>query len=110
MAELCRKCFIEICNANAYDLEHIVMSNESDFCEKCTDFMPYVDYIDLSDLRVTSTSNDFVRVVDQEASVGHNVACIDCGAVFDDDDLAYTNETGLCQHCYSQVNAIWVKQ
>lgn len=110
MAELCRKCFIETWFPNAYDIEHIVMSDDNDFCEGCMDCIPYVDHIDCSDMRPVCTANDFVRVVNQAADVGHNVACIECGAVFEDDDLAYTHETGLCQYCHKVVGALWIKQ
>ena len=110
MAELCRKCFIETWHPNAYDIEHLVMSEENDFCEGCMDCVPYVSRIDLSNLRITSTVSDFVRVVNEEVLARHNVACIDCGAVFDYDDFAYTHETGLCQYCHNPVNAVWIKR
>lgn len=110
MAELCRKCFIETWHPNAYDIEHIVMSNDNDFCEGCMDCVPYVDYIDTSDLRSTPRVEDFVLVVTHERNLGHELACVECGAVFEDDDFAFTHETGLCQCCHKPVEALWVKQ
>lgn len=46
MAELCRKCFIEIWRPSKYDIDHIVMSENNDTCECCMGWGPYVDYID----------------------------------------------------------------
>lgn len=43
MAELCKECFIKTWNPCAYDLEHIVMSENNDFCEGCMDCVPDVD-------------------------------------------------------------------
>lgn len=111
MSELCRKCFIETWYPNAYDIEHIVMSDENDFCEDCMDCVPYVDYIDTSELRRVRTANDFYQVVKTEVmSLGHNIACPECGAIFEEDDVAYTYETGLCQYCHKNVEELWVKQ
>lgn len=45
MAELCRKCFIEIWRPSQYDIDHIVMSKDNDMCEGCMNWGPYVDYI-----------------------------------------------------------------
>lgn len=109
MAELCRKCFIETWRPNAYDLEHIVMSEENDFCEGCVDCVPYVDHIDTSDLRRTPTADDFRRVTMYERKFNHAIACPECGAIFEDDDFAYTSETGLCQCCHESIEDIWVK-
>jgi hypothetical protein len=50
MADLCKDCFIEIWRPNAYEREHIIMSEDNDFCESCMDCVPYVDYIDDCDL------------------------------------------------------------
>ena len=110
MAELCRKCFIETWHPNAYDIEHIVMSDENDFCEGCMDCVPYVDYIDTSDLRHVSTVDDFDRVVISETKAGNQIACTECGAVFEDDDFAYAHETGLCQYCHKAIKDLWVKR
>jgi hypothetical protein len=110
MAEFCRKCFIETFYPNAYEREHIVMSEDNDFCEGCMDHVPYVDYIDLSDSQPISTVEDFVRVVVPEVEAGHKIACVECGAVFEDDDLAFTHETGCCQYCYKEIKALWIKQ
>ena len=38
MAELCRKCFIEIWRPSQYDIDHIVMSKDNDMCEGCMDW------------------------------------------------------------------------
>ena len=109
MAELCRKCFIETWHPNAYDIEHIVMSEDNDFCEGCMDCVPYVNYIDSSDSRPVSTVEDFVRVVVPEIKAGNKIACVECGAIFEDDDLAFIHETGLCQYCYRAIEALWIK-
>ena len=109
MAELCRKCFIETWRPNAYDIEHIVMSEENDLCEGCVDCVPYVDHIDASDLRRTPTADDFRRVTMYERKFNHAIACPECGAIFEDDDFAYTSETGLCQCCHESIEDIWVK-
>lgn len=109
MAELCIKCFIETWHPNAYDIDHIVMSNDNDFCEGCMDCVPYVDYIDECDIRYTHRVEDFVKIVAQERDLGHELACVECGAVFDDDDFAYAHETGLCQYCHKEIEALWVK-
>lgn len=45
MAELCRKCFIEIWRPSQYDIDHIVMSKDNDMCEGCMDWGLYVDHI-----------------------------------------------------------------
>ena len=109
MAELCKKCFIETWHPNAYDIEHIVMSEDNDFCEGCMDCVPYVDHIDDGDKIYTPRVKDFVFEVNYRRRNGLKVACVECGAVFDDDDLAFTHETGLCQYCHKAVSAIWVK-
>lgn len=110
MAELCRKCFIETWHPNAYDIEHIVMSEENEFCEGCLDCVPYVDYIDTSELRIVHTQDDLYQVVKTHVMlIGDKIACPECGAVFEDDDIAYTHETGLCQYCHKNVESIWVK-
>lgn len=109
MAELCLKCFLETCNPSAYDRAHIVMSNDNEFCEGCMNCVPYVDYIDPSDLRLTPTVSDFIRVVVPETKAGRKVACVECGSVFEDDDLAFVHETGECPYCHTQVRALWMK-
>lgn len=109
MAELCRKCFIETWYPNAYDIEHIVMSEDNEFCEGCVDCVPYVDHIDCSELRWVSTPDDFAKVTLDELANGNSIACPECGAIFEDDDFAYTHETGLCQYCHRSVESIWVK-
>lgn len=45
MAELCKKCFIEFFHPSQYDIDHIVMSKDNDFCEGCMNCGPYVDHI-----------------------------------------------------------------
>lgn len=45
MAELCRKCFIDIWRPSQYDIDHIVMSKDNDMCEGCMNWGPYVDHI-----------------------------------------------------------------
>lgn len=107
MAELCRKCFIETWFPNSYDRQHIVMSDDNEFCECCCDCVPYVDHIDMSDCRHTPTVEDFVRVITSE--VGHKFACVECGATFENDDLAFVHETGECPYCHIRVEEIWVK-
>jgi hypothetical protein len=47
MAELCKKCFIEIWRPSQEEIDHIVMSKDNDMCESCMNWGPYVDYIDL---------------------------------------------------------------
>lgn len=85
------------------------MSEENDFCEGCVDCVPYVDHIDTSDLRYTPTADIFRRITLCETKFGHSVACPECGAIFEDDDLAYASETGLCQCCHNHIDEIWVK-
>ena len=109
MAELCRKCFIKTWHPNAYDTAHIVMSKDNDFCEGCVDCVPYVDYIDTSELRNIKTADDFRSIVLLEMKAGHVIACAECGAIFEDDDLAYASETGLCQCCHKEINDIWIR-
>ena len=112
MAELCRKCFIETWHPNAYDIEHIVMSEENDFCEGCLDCVPYVDYIDTCDMLYIPNAEFFALAVNTQRKLNPNskFACVECGAIFDDDDLAFTYETGLCQYCHKAVMELWVKQ
>lgn len=45
MAELCRKCFIEIWRPDPYDIRNIVMSEDNDMCECCMNWGPYVHHI-----------------------------------------------------------------
>lgn len=45
MAELCRKCFIEIWKPSQDDIDNIVMSEDNDICECCMECGPYVDHI-----------------------------------------------------------------
>lgn len=45
MAELCRKCFIELWHPSQYDIDHIVMSKDETMCEGCMTWGPYVDHI-----------------------------------------------------------------
>lgn len=110
MAELCRKCFIETWHPNAYDIEHIVMSEDNDYCEGCMDCVPYVDYIDEGDILIVPRRKDFVLAVAYQRKLGHKLACTECGAIFEDDDFAFTYETGLCQYCHKTVSTLWVKQ
>lgn len=109
MAELCRSCFIETWRPNAYDIYHIVMSDTNEFCEGCMECVPYVDHIDRSDLRHTPTVKDYMRVVLGERRNGRNLACVECGAIFEDDDLAFVCETGTCPYCHKNIQDLWVK-
>lgn len=109
MAELCLKCFIETWHPNAYDRSHIIMSNDNEFCEGCWDCVPYVDHIDPSDLRLATTVEDFVRIVVPEMKAGRKVACVECGAIFEEDDLAFVHETGECPYCHARVSQLWMK-
>ena len=110
MAELCRKCFIETWRPNAYDIEHIVMSKDNKFCEGCMDCVPYVDYIDTTDLRFTPTADDFFEIAKTEVMENErNIACPECGSIFEEDDLAYAHYTGLCQYCHISVDTVWIK-
>ena len=106
MSELCKQCFIETWHPTAYDLEHIVMSEDNEFCEGCMNCGPYVERIDCEDLRHIEDASDFCLFVTTETKAGHKIACAECGAVFDDDDLAYGYETGLCQYCHKLIRAI----
>ncbi len=49
MAELCRKCFIETWSQYYDDIslleEDIVMSEDSELCEGCGEFLPYVHHL-----------------------------------------------------------------
>jgi len=49
MAEFCRKCFISRLMPSKYDIDHIVMSEDEDFCEGCMKWGKYVDHIDCSE-------------------------------------------------------------
>lgn len=106
---MCLKCFLNTWNLNAYDRAHIVMSKDNEFCEGCMNCGPYVDHIDRSDRRLTPTVLDFVRVVVPETKAGRKVACMECGSIFEDDDLAFVHETGECPYCHAQVRALWMK-
>lgn len=110
MAELCLKCFLETWRPNTYDCAHIVMSKDNEFCEGCMDCVPYVDHIDPSDLRRTPTVADFVQVVVPEIKAGRKIACTECGATFEDDDLAFAHEVGECPYCHTQARALWMKE
>lgn len=48
MAEFCKRCFIQELCVPGDNIDHIVMSNESDFCECCGKHEPIVLYIDSS--------------------------------------------------------------
>lgn len=109
MAELCLKCFLETWHPNAYDRTHIVMSDDNEFCEGCMDCVPYVDHIDQSDLCLTPTIEDFVRVVTPEIKAGRKFACVECGTILEDDSLAFIHEVGECPYCHTQVRALWMK-
>lgn len=110
MSEFCRKCFIKAWHPNAYDLEHIVMSEDNEFCEGCMDCVPYVDRIDCSDLRHVQSASDFCHVTTTETKAGRKIACVECGSIFEDDDLAFSNETGLCAYCKKHITAVWIKE
>ena len=45
MAEFCRDCFIRTWRPTQDEIDHIVMSDDNDFCEGCMDCGPYVLYI-----------------------------------------------------------------
>lgn len=59
MAELCRKCFIEIWRPSKYEIDHIVMSKSNDMCESCMNWGPYVDYIGTDDEVIKNEQTDF---------------------------------------------------
>ena len=42
MAELCKQCFIEMWQPSQNEIDHIVMSQDDDFCECCMNYGPYV--------------------------------------------------------------------
>lgn len=109
MAEFCKQCFIKTWQPNAYDVEHIVMSDDNTFCEGCMAYLPYVDHIDDGDTILTPRLKDFILGVTHQRKIGNKLACVECGAIFEDDDFAYTHETGLCQYCHRAVNVLWVK-
>lgn len=109
VAELCLECFLAIWRPNAYDRHHLVMSKDRDFCECCMDFAPYVDHVDHSARRATPLAKEFAEAVTQEMNLGHTVACTECGANFERDDLAFTHETGECPYCHKPVEYIWMK-
>lgn len=109
MSELCLKCFLETWHPNAYDRTHVVMSDDNEFCEGCWDCVPYVDHIDPSDLQLIPTVGDFVRVVAHEMKAGRKVACVECGADFEKDDLVFIHETGKCPYCRLRVSQLWIK-
>lgn len=48
MAELCRKCFIEIWHPTQKDIGNIVMSEDEAPCEGCNSWGKYVDHIGCS--------------------------------------------------------------
>lgn len=112
MAELCKDCFIEIWRPNAYEREHIVMSEDNDFCESCMDCVPYVDRIDHCDMVYIPNAKTFAQSVlaHRKLNSSSKFACCECGAEFDDDDLAFTHETGLCQCCHKKFENLWVKR
>ena len=110
MAELCRECFIKAWHPNAYDIEHIVMSDDNDFCEGCLNCGPYVDHINICDIYETPTAEDYRKISIQAIKDNKKIACIECGNIFEDDDLAFCSETGLCQYCYTAIKAIWIKE
>ena len=86
------------------------MSKDNEFCEGCWDCVPYVACIDLSDSRPISTVDDFVSVVVPEIEAGNKIACVECGVVFEDDDLAFTHETGECSYCHRKIESLWIKK
>ena len=45
MAEFCRECFIKAWHPSQNEIDHIVMSNDNDFCEGCMNCGLYVLYI-----------------------------------------------------------------
>ena len=70
--------------------------------------LPYVSHIDHSDIIWVHSVKEFVVAVNDQRKLGHTLACVECGAPFDDDDLAFSHETGLCQYCYQPIEALWV--
>lgn len=89
--------------SNEYDKQHIYMTESIN-----GDIKKY--FIDTCDLRDITSTDDFGRTVTSEIKAGNKIACIKCGAVFEDDDLAYAHETGLCQYCHAKIKAIWIKK
>lgn len=110
MAEFCRECFIAVWRPNAYDRHHIVMSDDDCLCECCMDYGPYVDRIDTSELREVRSPVEFALACSQELSAGNKVACVECGAEFEHDGLAFVHETGECPYCHQPVQYIWTKK
>lgn len=109
MAELCLDCFLEVWRPNAYDRAHIVMSNDNEFCESCFDCVPYVHHIAPSDARLIKTADDFLQIASEALILGRKIACVECGCVFENDDLAFVAEAGECPYCHKQTSKIWIK-
>ena len=109
MAELCLSSFLDTLKPNAYDRAHIVMSTDNEFCEGCMDCGPYVDYIDPSEEQVCATVGDFIDAVSCVWN-RKKIACVECGNVFEHDDLAFVAETGKCPYCHKRVSKIWMKE
>lgn len=50
----------------------------------------------------------FQSAIYRAIKTGEKVACIECGSIFENDDLAFTLETGECQYCHQRVSEIWL--
>ena len=109
MAELCFECFLDTWNPDAYDRAHIIMSNDNEFCEGCMDCVPYVEAIDQSEKILTPTINDFRYCVSNLLHSSKQIVCTKCGAVFENDDIAFISEIGECPYCHKAVLSLWVK-
>ena len=75
------------------------------------EYIPYVDHIDECDIVYVPNAKTFALAVNTQRKLNPDskFACVECGAVFEDDDLAFTYETGLCQYCHKAVGNLWVK-
>lgn len=109
MSELCLQCFLDTWKPNAYDREHIIMSRDNEFCEGCMDCIPYVECVDISDKIPTPTEDVFRSCASHILQSHKKIACVECGAIFVDDDLAFISETGECPYCHKEVLSLWVK-
>ena len=70
MAELCRKCFIEIWHPTQEEIDNIVMSEDNDMCEGCMEWGSYVHHLgkDISceeyDKFMSRVADEFIKLSD----------------------------------------------
>lgn len=69
-----------------------------------------VDHISGYKTICVRSPEEFAERVGTEISAGNVVLCPECHAVFEDDDIAYTHETGLCQYCHSTVRSVRISR